>query len=162
MQPTPSQPNAKNFGLAWLLLSINMALHTWDAAVHDFIGYYNATVLALYGHFDGFPKLDVSFRSWLAVMTLINLILFAFTPLAFRNARWLRPLAYFAAGLGLASGIGHALVTLRGSTVPSVLVEGVSPGFYSSLLLFVSAGYLLWGLRKSSAGKRGYSTIQST
>ncbi len=155
-------PSTKNFGLAWLLLSIALGLHIWDATVHDFIGYYNATVLALYGHFEWFPRIDMESRTWLAAMILVNLILFALAPIAFRNVHWLRPLAYVAAGVGVAIGIGHALVTLRGCTVRSVLIEGVSPGFYSALLLFLSACNLSWRLRKSTVGECEHSTTQST
>jgi hypothetical protein len=39
------------FGTPWLLLCQAFALHVWDEAAHDFRSYYNATVLALYGHF---------------------------------------------------------------------------------------------------------------
>jgi hypothetical protein len=44
----------RGFGLAWLLLCVVFALHIWDEAAHDFVGYFNATVLTLYGHFSWF------------------------------------------------------------------------------------------------------------
>ena len=148
MKRTQRTRSKKNFGQAWLFLSIVLALHTWDEAVHDFTGYYNSTVLTLYGHFSWFPRIDVGFRTWLATLVLVNLVLLALTPLAFRNVPWLRPLAYVVAGFSLASGIGHMLVTIRGQTVPSVKIEGLSPGFYTSPLLLFSATYLFWSLRK--------------
>lgn len=143
--------SARNFGLAWFLFSIAFALHIWEAAVHDFTDYYNATVLTLYGHFSWFPRIAVGFRAWLTTLVLANLLLFALTPLAFRGVPWLRPLGYALTGLALASGIGHVLVTIRGRTVPSVIFEGISPGFYTSLLLLLSATYLFWSLRKGLA-----------
>lgn len=143
----------KHFGLAWLFFAMVFALHTWDQAAHDFVGYYNATVLALYGHFSWFPRIDIGLGTWLATLILINLGLLALTPLAFRDVAWLRPLAYGAAVLGLISGIGHVLVSIRGQTVPSVGLEGVSPGFYTSPLILVSATYLLSSLRRESPSK---------
>lgn len=148
MRRTPRTLGTRNFGLAWLFFSIAFALHTWDEAIHDFIGYYDATALTLYAHFSWFPRIDVGFHTWLATLVLVNLVLLALTPLAFRNVPWLRPLAYAVAGFGLASGIGHVLVTIRGRTVPSVEFEGVSPGFYTSPLLLLSATYLFLSLRK--------------
>ncbi len=154
--------SGRNFGFAWLLLAISLTLHIWDEKIHDFIGYYNATVLALYGHLSWFPRIDMGFRTWLAVVVPVNVILFALTPLAFRNVCWLRPVAYVFAALCLSSGLGHMLLTLRGSASPSVVIEGVSPGFYSSPLLCASACYLLWRLRQTTIGKRMHSTLQST
>lgn len=151
MKRTRRTFRTRNFGLAWLLFSIAFALHSWDEAAHDFTGYYNATVLTLYGHFSWFPRVDVGFRAWLTSIVFANLLLFALNPLAFQGKPWLRPLAYALTGLGLASGIGHVIITIRGRTVPSVIFEGVSPGFYTSPLLLLSATYLFWTLRKRLA-----------
>jgi len=143
-----------NFGLAWLFFALALALHTWDEAVHDFISYYNSTVLALYSHFSWFPRIDAGFRTWLGTLVLANLVLFALAPLAFRDVTWLRPVAYAIAVFGLANGIGHALVTIRGQTVPSVRIVGVSPGFYTSPLVLLSATFLFFSLRKGSCGSK--------
>jgi hypothetical protein len=148
MTRTRGTLSARNFGLAWFFFSVVFALHIWDEAVHDFTGYYNSTVLTIYGHFSWFPRIDLGYRTWLTTHVLANLFLFSLTPFAFRNARWLRPLAYAATCFGLAIGIGHVLVTIRGYTVPSVVFEGVSPGFYTSPLLLMSTAYLFWSLRK--------------
>jgi hypothetical protein len=69
------------------------------------------------------------------------------TPFAFRNARWLRPLAYFFAITMLLNGMGHTLATIFGQTVSSVHVPRPAPGFYSSPLLFAGSIYLLISLR---------------
>jgi hypothetical protein len=133
-----------NIGLAWLLFSIAFAVHTCDEAVHDFSGYYNSTVLALYGHFSWFPRIDLTFHAWLTTLVVANLLVLALTPYAFRGVAWLRPLAYILAVIGMASSVGHILATIRGKTVPSVLFESVSPGFYTSPFVLLSSAYLLW------------------
>ena len=124
-----------------------LAVHSWDAAVHDFLGYYNATVLTLYGHFSYIPRLDFERRSWLEFTIALDLLLFALTPLVYRNLRWVRFLGYAFALSGLLVAIGHILLTIRGGTVPSVTFEGTSPGFYSSPFLLFSSLYLLRSLQ---------------
>ncbi len=149
MTPVSSPLPNQNFGLAWLLLGAVFGLHTWDQAAHQFLSYYNATALALYGHFSWFPKMDWEFRAWLIALILGNLGFLALTPWAFRNARWLRPAGYFFAALALLESLGQFLLTFRGHTTNSVQFEGVSPGFYTAPLLLVASAYLFRRLRQS-------------
>ncbi len=139
----------KGFGLPWLLLCVAFALHVWDEAAHDFLGYYNATVLTLYGHFSWFPRMDMAFRQWLIGLIVAILICSALTPFAFRNSRWLRPLAYLLAIIHFLNGLGHITVQILGRTVPSVHFDGISPGFYTAPLLLAASAYLFWRLRKT-------------
>ena len=139
----------RGFGLAWLLLCVVFALHIWDESAHDFVGYFNATVLTLYGHFSWFPRIDMTFREWLTGLLIALMVCLALTPLAFRNSGWLRPLAYLFAGIQFANGAGHILTTIHGGTVPSVRFAGAGPGFYTAPLLLLSSAYLLWRLRMS-------------
>jgi hypothetical protein len=141
----------RGFGLAWLLLSIVFALHVWDEAAHDFLGYYNATVLTLYGHFSWFPRMDMTFREWLIGLLVAIIVCLALTPFAFRNSHRLRPFAYLFAGIQFANGIGHILTTILGGTVPSVRFEGVGPGFYTAPVLLLSSAYLFWRLRATAS-----------
>ena len=117
-------PTASSFGTPWLLLCLAFAMHVWDEAAHDFLSYYNSTVLALYGHFSWFPRMDMHVRTWLAALLVANLVLLVLTPWAYRNARWLRPLAYVFAGIQLLNGTGHILAAIRGRTVSSVQLQG--------------------------------------
>jgi len=137
----------RGFGLAWLLLCVAFALHIWDEAAHDFLSYYNATVLTLYGRFSWFPRTDMTFRQWLTGLLVAITIFLALTPFALRNARWLRPFAYLFAGIQFANGAGHILTTIWGGTVPSVRFEGAGPGFYTAPLLLLSSAGLFWRLR---------------
>lgn len=139
-----------NFGLGWLLLCLAFMAHFAEQVQRNFLEYYNATVLTLYGHFPFFPRLDMGFHKWLTGMILAAVVLLALTPLAYRNAQFLRPVAYLFAGIMLLNGIGHICATVLGQTVPSVNFEGTSPGFYSSPLLLAGSLYLFLRLRRSA------------
>jgi hypothetical protein len=143
----------QGFGLAWLLLCVAFALHVWDEAAHDFLSYYNATALALYGHFSWVPRMDMTFREWLTGLVTAVVICAVLTPVAFRNARWLRPLAYLIAFVQLMNGLGHIAAQILGGTVPSVRFEGISPGFYTAPLLVAASIYLFWRLRKTKPSR---------
>src|SRR5467141_333570 len=103
-----------NLGLAWLLLCLSFAANILDNGLNDFIGYYNATVLTLYGSFSWFPRIDLSFREWLIALVALNSVLMLLTPVAYRNSRFVRSIAYAFASAMLLDGLGHVLLTLRG------------------------------------------------
>jgi hypothetical protein len=140
-----------NFGLAWFLLCLALGAHIWDEAVHGFLEYYNATILTLWAHFAWFPKIDIEFRPWLMGISGVAMVLLLLTPFAYRNARWMRPLAYVFAALQLLNGLAHVVFTILGHTVPSVVFDGPAPGFYSAWLLLAFSLFLFWQLRKSGA-----------
>jgi hypothetical protein len=139
-----------NWGIAWLLLCLCFAANIVDDVVNDFLGDYNATVLALYGHFSWFPRIDLSFREWLIGVVAADALLLFLTPWAFRSSRFSRPLAYLFSILMLLKGCGTILATLRGHTVGSVHFIGMAPGTYSSPLLLAGSAYLLLRLRSSA------------
>jgi hypothetical protein len=141
----------RNFGLPWFFLCLAFGLHTWDEAAHDFLRYYNATVLTLYGHFSWLPRMDMTFPAWLTRLLVANLVLLALTPFALRNARWLRPVAHIFAGIEFINGVWHILASIVGYSVPSVRFDGPAPGFYTAPLLLVFSSGLFWSLRRSSA-----------
>jgi hypothetical protein len=136
-----------DFGLSWLLLCLAFCAHVTDEALTGFLGVYNPTVIAMRARLSWFPMPTFEYREWLIGLIVANLILLALTPLAYRNTRWLRPLAYFFAGVMLLNGMGHTLFTVLGQTVSSVRFPRPAPGFYSSPLLIIASIYLLAGLR---------------
>jgi len=140
----------RGFGLPWLLLCLVFTLHVGDEAAHDFLSYYNATVLTLYGHFSWFPRLDLTYRAWWIGMVLAIAVCSTLIPFAFLNARWLRPFAYLFASILFLNGMGHVASQIRGGTVPSVRFEGIAPGFYTAPLLLIASAYLVWRLRKTA------------
>jgi hypothetical protein len=148
MTQTRAPAPGKGFGLAWLASDFAFALHFLDQARHDFIGYYNATVLSLYGHYSRFPRMDTSPGSWLSFIIAILVLFAMLTPFAFKNARWMQILAATVAAVQFLEGSGVIVATLRGGTVPSVHFDGVAPGFYTAPLLLLASAYLLCSLIK--------------
>ena len=139
----------ENFGKAWVFLCLAFCAHLADEALTGFLPIYNATVLAMRSQYKWFPMPTFEFREWLAGLITANIVLLLLTPFAFRNAWWLRPLAYFYAIVHLLNGTGHALGTIFGQTVSTVHFARPAPGFYSSPLLFAGSIYLLVRLRGS-------------
>ena len=146
-QRITERPN--NFGLAWFLLCLAFCAHVADEALTGFLDVYNPTVTAMRARLSWFPMPTFEYREWLIGLIVANLILLALTPLAYRNARWLRPLAYFFAGIMVLNGMGHTIFTMLGHTVPSVHFSRPAPGFYSSPFLLIASIYLFMRLRAS-------------
>jgi hypothetical protein len=149
MFPASSAAHPSNFGLAWLLLCLAFCAHVFDEATTSFLAVYNPTVLAMRAQFSWFPMPTFQFREWLIGLIVANAVLLALTPLAYRNERPLRPLAYFYAGVMLLNGMGHTTFTILGRTVASVHFPRPAPGFYSSPFLLAASIYLFLRLRKS-------------
>ena len=143
----------RNFGLAWILLCLAFCSHVADEALTGFLNVYNPTVIAMRDRLSWFPMPTFEYREWLVGLIVANLILLALTPFAYRNARGLRPLAYFYAGVMLLNGLGHTVFTVLGRTVASVQFPRPAPGFYSSPLLLITSIYLFVRLRASRIAK---------
>ena len=94
-----------NLSLAWLVLCLSFAPNILDNGFNDFLGYYNATVLTLYGHFSWFPRIDLSFREWLLGVILADAVLLLLTLLGYRNSPLLRPTAYTFSTFILLNGL---------------------------------------------------------
>ncbi len=151
MDPAAARRSASpgNFGLAWILLCLAFCAHVADEALTGFLNVYNPTVTAMRDRLGWFPMPTFEFRQWLVGLIVANLILLALTPFAYRNARGLRPLAYFFAGVMLLNGMGHTVFTVLGRTVASVQFPRPAPGFYSSPFLLITSIYLFMRLRAS-------------
>ena len=145
--------SAGNFGLAWVLLCLVFCAHVADEALTGFLNVYNPTVIAMRGRLSWFPMPTYEYREWLIGLIVVNLVLLALAPLASRNARGLRPLAYFFAGVMLLNGMGHTVFTVLGRTVASVQFPRPAPGFYSSPFLLITSIYLFARLRASRRAK---------
>src|SRR5437879_13595160 len=110
-----------NFGVAWFLLCLAFCAHVVDEALTGFLPVYNATVLAMRSKYKWFPMPTFEFREWLTGLIVANLVFLLLTPFAFRNAWWLRPLAYFYAGVNFLNGMCHMLSTIFGHTVSTII-----------------------------------------
>jgi hypothetical protein len=132
------------------MLWIALALHVTDEALTGFLSVYNPTVLALRARFGFWPMPTFEFGEWVIGLSLGILALAAFSPFAFRNTWWLRPLFYFCAVVpGIANALGHAIATIFSHTVSTVQFARPAPGFYSSPLLLLVSIYALLQLRKT-------------
>jgi hypothetical protein len=149
MNPAHDSGKPGNFGMAWFLLCLAFCAHVADEALTGFLPIYNATVLAMRSQYKWFPMPTFEFRDWLTGLIVANIVLLLLTPFAFRNARWLRPLAHVFAVVHLLNGTGHTLATIFGQTVSTIHFTRPAPGFYSSPLLFAGSIYLLIRLRAS-------------
>jgi hypothetical protein len=150
MNPGRVQEGPANFGAPWVLLCLAFCAHVADEALTGFLPVYNATVLAVRREYAWFPMPTFEYRDWLIGLIVANAVFLLLTPFAFRNAQWLRPLAYFFAGVHLLNGMGHMLATIFGQTVSSVHFPRPAPGFYSSPLLIAGSIYLLVRLGDSA------------
>jgi len=155
MVSSKADPN-RHLGLAWLLLTVAFGLHILDEALTGFLSVYNPTVAALRAQYPWFPMPEFDFRSWLWGLICFLLILFALTPLFFRNMRWVRPRGYLMAVIQILNAAGHTLGTMAGQTVTSVRFPRPAPGFYSSPLLLITALYLLHSLSGSKLQHRDH------
>ena len=145
---------ATRLGWAWVLLCLATGAHVTDEALTGFLFVYNPTVLALRARLPWWPMPTFEFRPWLVGLIVAVAVGLLLSPLAFRNARGFRPLAYFFAVMMLFNGLGHTLGTIFGQTVSEVRFPRPMPGFYSSPLLLAASIYLLVQLRRSAAAAR--------
>jgi hypothetical protein len=148
-----------SFANARFLLCLAFCAHWADEALTDFLGVYNPTVLAVRTHHSWFPMPTFEFREWLIGLIVVSGVFLMLTPFAFRNARWLRPLAYFFACVMWLNDMGHTLATIFGRTVSSVQFLRPAPGFYFSPLLLAGSIYLVIRLRVS--GRRRGEAVHS-
>ena len=138
-----------NFGRAWLFLCLAFCAHVTDEALSSFLSVYNPTVLAIRARVSWFPMPTFDFWPWLTALIVANILFLALTPYAYRNARWLRPIAYVYAAVHFLNGTGHTLGTIFGSPVTEVHFPRPMPGFYSSPLLLAASVYLFFMLHRS-------------
>jgi hypothetical protein len=144
-----SRPN--DFGAPWLALGGAFALHITDEALTGFLNVYNPTVQAMERRWGWFPLPTFGFREWLIGLTIGCGILVCLSPLAYRGAAWLRPVAWIYAAIMLLNGLGHTLFTILGHTVPSVSFPRPAPGFYSSPFLLAASVWMILRLRQTAA-----------
>ena len=144
-----SRPN--DFGAPWLALCGGFALHITDEALTGFLSVYNPTVQALEQRWGWFPMPTFGFREWLMGLTIGCGILVCLSPLAYRGAAWLRPVAWVYAAIMMLNGLGHTLFTILGHTVASVSFPRPAPRFYSSPFLLAASVWMIIRLRQTAA-----------
>ena len=133
--PSTGGSAARQFGRAWLLHAVALALHVTDEASTDFLSVYNPLALAIRQRLPWLPVPVFSFGVWLAGLAAAIALLLALTPLAQRGARGLVIVALPLSVLMVFNGLGH----IGGS----FYFGRFMPGVYSSPVLIAAAGWLL-------------------
>jgi hypothetical protein len=123
------------FGMAWIGLTLVLAVHVADEALTGFLAVYNPTVQAIRRLLPFLPLPVFTFKLWLRLLVAAVCVLLALSVFCFRGARWMVPLAYVFGVTMLVNGLAHLAGTVY-------LRRGV-PGVYSSPLLLGAAIYLL-------------------
>ncbi len=142
---TPRWP--VNVGLAWITLTLALAIHVVDEATHDFLTIYNANVRIIRQHLPWLPVPTFTFRVWITVLVLAVALLLLLSPFAFRRqgtgVRWIRPLAWLLAILMTLNGLNHIAASIYlGRIAPGrrVITAAVARILVSVLLLVQKCG----------------------
>lgn len=122
---------ATRFGIAWIALSLCLALHVVDEAVNGFLGVYNPTVQAIRAHLPFLVLPTFTFWVWLSLLTAGICVLLALSVFAWRGRKWMVLLAYVFGIIMCVNGLGHF--------VGSVYLGRLMPGVYSSPLLLAGS-----------------------
>jgi hypothetical protein len=127
--------SARSHAVAWVGLTLALALHVADEAVHDFLGFYNPFVMMLRDMtlITWLPTYD--FGPWLGGLIVAVALLLGLSRFAFRGARWTAWAALVYSVVlffNAAAHIGGSLWTQR-----------LLPGVLSSPLLAAAACWLL-------------------
>ena len=133
---------SRGWGLAWLALTISVALHVWDEAAHDFLSIYNPTVEAIRTRWPLIPLPTFTFGVWLAGLSVAIVGSALLAPAAFQGRAWLKVVAYPYGVIMLLNGVQHIAVSL--------FLAKPMPGVLSSPLLLISSAALLVATRRAT------------
>jgi len=128
-----------SYGVAWAALCVAFAIHVADEALTDFLSVYNTTAWAIRARFPFLLIPTFTFRVWLTGLVVAVLVLASLTPVAFRGAPGLRPVAYVFGIVMAGNGVLHL--------VGSAYMRRAMPGVYSAPIILAAAGYLLASIR---------------
>jgi len=125
----------QSHGIAWIALSLALAVHVADEALNDFLSVYNPTVEAIRRRLPYLPLPVFTFEAWLTGLIVAVVALLALSPLVFRGTRWMIPASYIFSAIMLFNGLGHC--------AGSIYMGTAMAGVYSSPLLIAASLYLL-------------------
>lgn len=137
--------NLRNrWGLAWIAMTLALALHVTDEALTDFLPFYNHFILTVRDPIPWFPFPTFTFAAWLFGLIALIIALFALTPFVFRGRKWMRYISYTLGVIMVGNAIAHVSV--------SVYWGIWAPGVYSSPLVLATASYLILATRRANRG----------
>lgn len=125
----------KRWGLAWVFLTLAIALHVIDEALTGFLPLYNSIVDSLRESYSFVPLPTFSFRVWLSGLIVGILVLLGLSPLVFAGSAFLRPISYVLGVLMAANALGHIGASIYWATP--------APGVLSSPILLLASLALL-------------------
>ena len=141
----------KQWGIAWVSLSVALGLHVADEAITDFLPLYNSIAGAIRETYGWLPLPTFSFSVWLTGLIAGILVLLALSPFVFAGKLIFRPISYFLGVLMALNASAH----ISGS----IYLGELAPGALSSPVLLICAIALLVTTRRvrhnSSIAGRG-------
>ena len=140
----------KQWGWAWVALSITVGLHVADEAANGFLPLYNSIVQTIRESYPWIPLPTFTFSVWLGGLIVGVIALLFMSPMVFAGNLLFRPVSYI---LGVLMTL-NALTHIGGSIYFGALV----PGALSSPVLLLSAVALLtttYRVHHSASGDGG-------
>lgn len=122
---------AYRHGLAWVGLSLALALHVADEALNGFLDFYNPMVRRIREEVPLLPLPTFEVEWWLAGLILAVTVSLSASAFAFRGRRWTITASYIYGGAMCLNAFGH----FGGSIVSRRWM----PGVYSSPVLLAAA-----------------------
>jgi hypothetical protein len=136
---------ARRFGIAWVALTLSLAVYVTDEALTGFLSVYNPTVMAIRSRIPFLLLPTFTFEEWLGGLIFAVVVLLALSALAFRGAPGMIVFAYFYGFMMFMNGMGH--------TLSSLYLRRWMPGVYSSPLLLATSVYLLLSARRQGTAR---------
>jgi len=125
----------RQWGIAWVLLVLAIALHVVDEALTGFLPLYNSIVESLHEAHPWILLPTFSFPVWLSGLAIGVLALLSLSPLVFGGRAFLRPASYVLGVFMAGNALGH---------IGASMYWGIlAPGALSSPILLLAALGLL-------------------
>jgi hypothetical protein len=126
--------------IAWLLMTLSIALHVTDETITDFLPFYNNIVKSLRVNLGFFPAPTFSFEIWFGGLILGIILCLGFTTYIAQGGKLPRRIATILAVLMIFNALGH----LSGS----VYFGKILPGARSSPLLLLASLFMVYQVSK--------------
>ncbi len=125
----------RRHAMAWVALTLVLAVHVADEAMHDFLGFYNPFVMMLRDVLliQWLPTYE--FGEWLAGLIVAVVLLLVASRAAFRGARWIQWASLPYGLIMLLNGCAHI--------AGSLYWQRMVPGVLSAPLLVAAGAWLL-------------------
>ena len=130
----------KQWGIAWVALSVALGLHVADEAMTDFLPAYNSIVGTIRESQPWILLPTFTFSTWLTGLIVGVLILLLLSPMVFAGNRVFRPISCFLGVLMMLNALAHIGA--------SIYLGELAPGALSSPVLFLAALMLVVTTRR--------------